>query len=173
MRAGGGSMRRFCVTTLVGFAMLAAPNLASATHSASDGGRQDFVTGAGEHVAVLTEGISAHSGPSGEDPRGNVTVTQQGVGLSTHGKVQCLIVAGNRGVLTWIVERGPDLAEGTTVVTEVVDNGNPDGSGPPDLIRNSFAPFVVPVPTRPGCFLPVLAPVPVTKGNYVVHDGQP
>ena len=41
------------------------------------------------------------------------------------------------------------------------------------LLRFSFEGFIVEDPQNPGCFLPVLPPVPVTQGNIVVHDSTP
>jgi hypothetical protein len=142
------------------------------------GGPHDFVVGGGQHLAfgtgpgVVAFGVSAHSGPSGEDPKGSLTFTNTGEGTqSFHAKVTCLIVAGNEAFATGVLTH-PDSVEGQTVVLHAVDNGNPD-SATPDLIRFSFEPFIVPEPGQPDCFLPVLAPVPVTKGNMVVHDATP
>src|SRR5215207_11400404 len=128
---------------------------------AAAGPTNDAVIGGGEHVESITQGISAHSGPAGEDARGNVTITQQGGGLLGRGQVRCLIVAGNQAFVTWMVEDGDGIPQGTLVVTHVVDNGASD------LIRNSFEGFIYPDFERPACWLPILEPVPVTKGNYV------
>ena len=132
---------------------------------------QDAVTGGGKHLGgTLTEGVSAHG--TGTDARGNVTITAQGEGLFGHGKVTCLLVTGNRAIITWVSSstREGGTTEGQIVVTEIVDNGNPNDGAPPDLIRNSFAGAIFEDPDNPGCFLPVLPPVPVEQGNYRVHD---
>ena len=67
-------------------------------------------------------------------------------------------------------KHGSGADEGTIVVTEIVDNGTPSDGAPPDAIRTSFAPTIVPVVGSPECFRPTLAPVPVQEGNYVVND---
>jgi hypothetical protein len=66
----------------------------------------------------------------------------------------------------------PAANQGQIVVLDAVDNGNPH-SGVPDLIRFSFEGAIEPVPGQPNCFLPLLPPVPVTKGNLLVHDATP
>lgn len=158
--------------SLVGTAAAAALLAATVATPASAAPPHDSVTGGGKHLLVLTEGISAHSGPGGEDPRGNVTITQEGEGLFGHGKVTCLLVTGNRAVITWVVtsKTSTSTGEGQLIVTEVVDNGNPGESSTPDLIRNSFEGAIFEDPANPGCFLPVFAPVPVEQGNYRVRD---
>jgi hypothetical protein len=158
--------------TLLGGATAAAFLTVALATPASAQPPQDFVTGGGKHVGTLTQGISALSGPAGEDPHGNVTITQAGEGLFAHGEVTCLVVIGNQAFITWVVTstNGFGAAEGSLVVTHVVDNGNPGESTVPDLIRNSFAGAIVEDPTNPGCFFPVFAPVPVEQGNYQVRD---
>ena len=160
-------MKRFLSTA----AVVALAGVTLATPAAADP-PQDFVAGGGTHVGIVKTGVAAHSGPEGEDPRGNVTITQEGIGLFAHGKVTCLEVDENRAIITWVVtsKHGSGADEGTVVVTEIVDNGTPSDSAPPDAIRNSFAPTIVPVQGSPECFRPTLAPVPVQEGNYVVND---
>jgi hypothetical protein len=132
------------------------------------GSPNEAVTGGGKHVG-LTEGISAHG--IRDNTRGNVTITDEADGLFAHGEVTCLVVTGNRAVITWVVtSTNSTLPEGTLVATEVVDNGDPGQQTTPDFIRNSFEGFIIPDPDNPGCFLPVLPPVPVESGNYVVQD---
>lgn len=152
-------MRRALVLATVAALAAMSPGVAVAAPP------NDSVTGGGEHADSIVEGISAHSGPAGEDTRGNVTITQQGTGLLGRGRVQCLIVQGDEAFVTWVVEEGKGIPEGTLVVTHVVD------FGAFDLIRNSFEPFIYPDDARPGCWRSFLPPVPVTKGNYVVQDG--
>jgi hypothetical protein len=132
----------------------------------------DFAVGGGKHtdpanpnVAIPFE-FSAHSGPLGEDPKGQIKVASD-VGL-IKAEVTCLVVQGNRAIITAVSDELP----GGIVVTEAVDNGEPS-DGTPDLLRNSFVEAIVPDPDNPGCFLPTLPPVPVTQGNIVVHDATP
>ncbi|HXJ65126.1 MAG TPA: hypothetical protein VNN79_15335, partial [Actinomycetota bacterium] len=150
--------------------------LSTAT-GASAGSPRDSVVGGGQHLAfgtgpgVVAVGISAHSGPSGEDPKGTLTFTNAGEGTqSLHANVTCLIVVGNEAFATGVFTHPAEI-EGQTVVLDAVDNGNPS-SDDPDLIRFSFEGAIVPVAGQPDCFLPVLPPVPVTKGNLSVHDAS-
>jgi hypothetical protein len=85
-------------------------------------------------------------------------------------KVTCLIVTGNRALITAVDDELPGPSN--AVVIEAVDLGEPS-DGPPDLLRGSFEGFIIESAEQPGCFLPVLPPVPVTQGNIVVHDGLP
>jgi hypothetical protein len=158
--------------SMLGTAAAAVLVTATVATPASAAPPNDSVTGGGKHVVTLTQGISAHSGPAGEDPRGNVTIAQNGVGLFAHGDVTCLLVTGNRAVITWVVtsNNGFGAVEGQLIVTEVVDNGNPGQSTAPDEIRNSFEGAIFEDPDNPGCFLPVFPPVPVEQGDYQVHD---
>jgi hypothetical protein len=132
----------------------------------------DFAVGGGKHTDPANPGVaiqfafSAHSGPLGEDPKGHVQLfTDEGV---INAKVTCVIVEGNQAFITAVSDELP----GGIVVTHAVDNGEPS-DGTPDLLRSSFEGFIFEDPERPGCFRPVLEPVPVTQGNIVVHDAQP
>jgi hypothetical protein len=134
---------------------------------------KDRVTVGGQHLAfgtgpgVVHVGVSANSGASGEDARGQFTFALKGEGdKPIHAKVTCLLVSGNGAIATGVVTQPKDLA-GQIVVLEAVDNGGP-GSTPPDAIRFSFEGFIVQV--SPDCWIPVLPPVDVLRGNVVVHD---
>ena len=167
-------MRRPVVASLLVSALV----LVAATGAAAQGSPNDFVVGGGQHLAFGTGpgrvavGISAHSGPSGETPHGSLTFTNAGEGTqSFHAKVTCLIVVGNEAFATGVLTH-PAAVAGQITVLDAVDNGNPH-SGTPDLIRFSFEGAIVPAPGQEGCFLPVLPPVPVTRGNILVHDAAP
>jgi hypothetical protein len=132
----------------------------------------DFAVGGGKHTDPANPGVaipfafSAHSGPQGEDPKGQIQLfTDEGV---IHAKVTCVIVEGNQAFITAVSDELP----GGIVVTHAVDNGEPS-DGTPDLLRNSFVEAIFEDPERPGCFRPVLEPVPVTQGNIVVQDATP
>jgi hypothetical protein len=128
---------------------------------------QDFVTGGGHHSVPDTQfTISAHSGPAGEDARGQLSFKIEGQ-PRIKAEVSCLVVTGNTAIAT-ATYTDEDGAE-QVVVMEAVDNGEPSGETP-DLLRFSFAGAIVPDPANADCFLPVLAPVPVTQGNIVVKD---
>ena len=129
---------------------------------------QDFVTGGGHHSVPDTQfTISAHSGPSGEDPQGQLSFKIEGQ-PRIKADVTCLIVTGSEAIATATFV-DPQTGQDQIVVMDAVDNGEPNGATP-DLLRFSFDPFITPDVNHPGCFLPVLAPVPVTQGNIVVND---
>jgi hypothetical protein len=155
------------------FALAVGTGMANASHSEqanSPGPPNDFAVGGGKHTdpaapdVAIQFAFSAHSAPLGEDPKGRIQLfTPEGV---IHAVVTCLIVDGNTALITGVSDELP----GGIVVVEAVDNGEPS-NGTPDLLRGSFEPFIFEDPERPGCFLPVLPPVPVIQGDIVVHDG--
>jgi hypothetical protein len=156
-------------------ALAVGTGVANASHSEqanSTGPPNDFAVGGGKHTDPANPDVriqfafSAHSGPLGEDPKGRIQLFfPEGV---VQAEVTCVIVEGNEAFITGV----SDEIAGGIVVIHAVDNGEPS-DGTPDLLRGSFAPFIVESTEQPGCFLPVLEPVPVTEGNVVVHDGQP
>ena len=123
----------------------------------------DFAVGGGKHAGGVHFAFSAHSGPNGEDPRGEIQLFI--AGEMKPAAVTCLIVTGNEAIIT----ATSDAVPGGIVVVDAVDNGNP-ADAIPDLLRGSFEGFIYESPNRPGCFLPVLPPVPVDQGNIVVKD---
>ena len=60
--------------------------LAFAPGARAAGGPRDFVTVGGQHLAggtgpeLVAVGVSVHSGPTGEDPKGSFTFTVKGQG---------------------------------------------------------------------------------------------
>lgn len=167
-------MKRLVVALLTAGLVLptAFAALASASHSPGEGGGppNDFVVGGGHHSVPATQfTLSAHSGPSGEDPKGQVSFKID-EGSRHTADVTCVIIQGNEAIVTAVI-RKPASAAGQVIVMHAVDNGNPNEGSPPDLLRFSFAGAIFESPDNPGCFLPVLPPVPVTQGNIVVHDG--
>ncbi len=133
---------------------------------------QDFVTGAGNHAGGVQFTVSAHRGPAGQGAMGTFSFKIAGQ-ERVRAEVTCLIVVGNQAIVTGTYT-DPQTGTAQIVVMHVVDNGEPGTSATPDLLRFSFANGgIVPDPQHPGCFLPVLPPVPVTQGNIVVHDAQP
>jgi hypothetical protein len=158
------SLRRLLPLMAAVALLIASPRPAAAQVSA-----HDWVAGEGTHSG-LTQYINAESGPSGENPRGFVAIVQDGR-LYGYGTVRCLIVQGNTAYVTWVATTsGGTITPGTTVVTEVVDNDASGTSATPDRIRNSFHPFIQSVSSRPGCFIPVLSPVPIVDGDYIVQN---
>jgi hypothetical protein len=158
---------------IVSVGMALALAVALATDSTAAGPPQDFVTGAGHHSEPDTQfTISAHSGPAGEDPRGNFSFKIEDQSRR-RAEVTCLIVVDNEAVATGTIVF-PESDAGDRVVMHAVDGGEPapGQTAGPDLLRFSFEPFIV-EGSPPGCFFPVFPPVPVTKGNIVVHDATP
>jgi hypothetical protein len=159
---------------LVSVSLLLMPREVRATHSSEPGPPQDFVTGGGHHSVPDTQfTISARSGPLGEDPQGQFSFKIEDQ-PRIRAEVTCLIVVGNEAFATGVMV-SPSSAEGQLVVMHAVDGGEPapGQAAGPDLLRFSFEGFIVEDPQNPGCFLPVLPPVPVTQGNIVVHDSTP
>jgi hypothetical protein len=143
-------------------------------------GAHDFAVGGGHHLGFVggpcnasdplctIEGFSAHSGPTGENPQGHISVN--GATL-LRGDVICLQVIANEAFIRAVETRtGDDIPQGTEFLLHVVDNGNPASGTPTDLIRNSFAPFISPPSAAFPCGTPILPPVPLGSGNIVVHD---
>src|SRR2546426_510401 len=118
--------------------------LAFAPGARAAGGPKDFVTVGGQHFSggtgpdLVAVGVSVHSGPSGENPKGSFTFTTKGQGQhAVHAKVTCLIVVGNEAFATARYTQ-PKSSAGKIVVLDAVDNGNPGRSSTPDMIRFSF-----------------------------------
>jgi hypothetical protein len=118
--------------------------------------------------------FSAHSGPQGEDPKGEAhfhdNTTKDGTPARRfQGDVTCLRVSGNRA--TFVVDfRKLKNRSGDGVVITVEDNGNPAGPASPDRIGvRDFngAP--------PPCPDPALSPANgvVTRGDIDVRDATP
>ena len=122
---------------------------------------QDSVTGSGTTANNFTFDIEARSGPSGENPTGQVSFTwRQGVLFA--GRVSCLVVNGN--VATLNVEVTPPLQFGPLITMDVTDS--PTG----DLIR------AIPTARSPDDCSPLTSGVvefPVSSGDVVVVDAQP
>jgi hypothetical protein len=141
---------------------------AAAHHDSPSNPPHDFVVGGGFHAVIpgftppIKFAFSAQSGPLGEDPHGHVQVFSD---PQAQARVTCLFVAGNRAFIT----TRTDAVPGGILVVDAVDNGEPGGAQP-DLLRGSLIGAVVPIQGRPGCYRPLLSPVPVTNGNIVVHD---
>lgn len=121
-------MRRRSVLATAGLLAVAAPSAALADPP------QDFVTGGGISRVETRFGFTAHSGPTGEDPRGHATFKNfLGQNSDRSGPVYCLRVVGNAAVFGIVDERD----DGTTVFRQffVRDNGNPVGGQPVDELR--------------------------------------
>jgi hypothetical protein len=134
-------------------------------------GKKDFVTGGfqdflGEHI-----GLSAHSGPSGENPFGHESVTfsdpDQGH-FKIRSRVTCLAVAGN-------------LAAWGTVATKSASNTVPPGTefvevgrdGGPGGAADGWNFFEAPAEDCADFLAYAAAAPPIESGNISIHDAQP
>ena len=144
----------------------------------------DKVTGAGTTEGVAGYGdflhftVSAHSGPSGEDPKGNIVyrwLDEADVGVWPGGKprsadIVCMNVDGNQAVVIAEWKKG-DRPFGNSypwLFLAVEDNGNPSGDTPDRA-------FVTGV-NSPNCGLlssGIGNAVPLVKGNVQVVDAAP
>lgn len=195
-RGKGGAIRQSTVVIALALAAVAATaGAALATHSGGKGPKKDFATGTATRTAVVSGsdtrvmmGVSARSGPSGENARGRFFVkrkTEPAVqgrpDLDFSGRVTCLRVTGNRAIVGGVVTRDKlDLPsnqiEGTGFLGIYVDNDQVNGR--PDDQSNSSPGFAAPGNTCPErVFLPgtqvELPTAPFQQGNYVVHDASP
>ena len=165
-------MRRLLVALVA-----ATLSAAAGTVTASAGSPENFVVGGGQHLAfgtgpgIVNFGVEARSSPDGSDVSGELTFVNQGAGPAFHAKVTCLIVTGKDAIATGVFT-SPEANEGQTVVMEAVDGGKGSTGHGTDLIRFSFAGFIVPVAGKPGCFAPVLPPVKVIRGNITVEQAS-
>jgi hypothetical protein len=111
--------------------------------------------------------VNAQSGALGVNPRGHFWIRYPS-GVEFGGTVVCLTVTVNRAGLTGRIDRvkvpnpGLGFVAGNFLNIELADNGSP---GVLDLVN--FHPGSSTQPT--GC--PVgAADLPISQGNYVVHD---
>jgi hypothetical protein len=151
----------------------------SLANSATNDPGKDFAVGGGQHDDLAgtcsnsdntcnNEGFAAHSDANGANPQGQVSSTIPHVG-ELKGPVTCLHVFGNRAFILFTNTKNfPGSPPGTPVALDVVDNGNPASGAPPDMIRNypDASTLINPVT----CFVSPLPPVPLVRGNIVVHD---
>jgi hypothetical protein len=116
---------------------------------------EDFVTGSFSAVGFVFT-IDAHSGPSGENPTGEVTVSTR-FGSQT-GRVTCLNVASNRATI------GVDLSATGSGFFFVEDN---DGAS-----QDRFVGAPSPTGDPPSvCPVDPLNPLsPILDGDITVHD---
>ena len=153
--------------------LLAVPSVVSADFAVGGGHHLGFVGGPCNDSDPLctTVGFSAHSGPAGENPKGHISSQLSGGVQKLRGDVVCLQVLGNQAFILAMETRTNDaIPQGEQFFLHVVDNGNPVGGVPPDLIRISFDGFIIPPSPGFPCGQPVLPPVPLGEGNIVVQD---
>jgi hypothetical protein len=142
-----------------------------ASGAGAAGGKRDVVTGGftdhlGEHI-----GLSAHSGPAGEDPFGHESVTapnpEEGH-FKIRSQVTCLAVDGNLAAWgTVATESSSNTVDPGTEFVEVGRDGGPGGAADGwDFIEASAedcADFLAEAATAP----------PIESGNISIRDAQP
>lgn len=185
----GGAVRRSTLVLALALAALAATGGAAlATHSGGKGPKHDFATGTGIRTAVLPNGsdtrvmmgVSARSGPSGQNARGRFFVkrtTDPPVAgrpdLDFSGRVTCLRVIGNQAIVGGVVTKDkldlPDnQIEGTGFLGAYIDNDQVGGGQ--DDQSNSTPGLAAPGNVCPTSFF--LPTAPFQQGNYVVHNAS-
>jgi hypothetical protein len=111
-------MRSTVVKVASAFGVMAALVVTVAPSGAAQVARSqpnDFVVGGGQHLTDLSFGISAHSGPLGEDPKGALTGQPATQGEAAfHAEVTCVIVSGNQAFVTGILNQ-PESSRGQTM----------------------------------------------------------
>ncbi len=156
------------------------PATASASHSHAGGGAGDFAVGGANNTSGFFQiGLSGHSGPAGEDPKGHVSARSRPQGgfpvpFRFGGEVTCLRVDGNRASIKYRFDQSEDPTfVGGGVQIFVEDNGEPRSGQPVDA-----ASFRVPL-TRAlfeasgpeACEDPNTGTYsPIDSGNFTVHD---
>jgi hypothetical protein len=188
-------MRRTLVALGLVVGLFAFPSSASATHdllgfqSAVDAmlavdptldpppndGRHDFVV-AGVQAGTGSLAVSAHSGPSGEEPFGHISETisdAPGDEKQHRWRVTCVNVAANLAAITGVATRTSDTPHGRTFLFR---DGGPQGGTPlnPDSVAYTGA------ASPDDCLNPahlafaaIISPLGTEHGNVLVHDAQP
>ena len=147
---------RILVNSLIAALVLGvAPMAQVAVASSSSGGGQQFAQGSG----IVNPGnvrfqFVAHSGPSGEDARGHISVSDQN-GFRIVSEVTCLKVVGNRATIGGQVTESnvPNQPVGSGSLLYVEDNDAAGRGHGTNLIDGVGAlptgPAACPPPTQP------------------------
>ena len=127
-----------------------------------DSPERDLVVGTSRNQDT-TLAMAAHSGPNGEDPRGN------GVAIApstrTHFDVTCVDVAGNLAAVGVVVTRSNLLPPGTELLVFVRDTTLPGGMGDGHNV------IVLAAASCVGSALVAATVPPHDHGNWIVSDG--
>ena len=166
-------MRRVLPLLLLAlFSLLAVAGGAGATHSGGSAPEHDFAVGTGQITTETPFGtievflhVNAMSGPSGEDPRGQVVFRGNPPPfppIDVRGRVTCLRVEGNTSTVGFVITKSKTgfPPEGFGGLFSIVDGGEPGASG------DKFEGFPVPPPAS--C-PPPFGGRDITQGNFVVH----
>ena len=164
-------IRWLTIPALLVFSML--PAMVGATHSNGDGPRRDLVAGTLMLDTPQLQAqfhLNAKSDPDGNDPHGSFFLRQEPFvtgALDVRGSVTCLDVTGNRAWVGLVVEESTGtfpLPEGSGLIFEIVDNGEP---GDADRAVGQLS------PTPPRRCRVDFAEWEITRGNITVHDATP
>jgi hypothetical protein len=128
-------------------------------------GAHDFVVGGFQNVSGELVGLSARSGPHGENPFGRESVTFPQGAPKIRSKVVCVAVLGN--VAAW-----------GTVATESKSNTLPPGTqfvefgrdGGPGGLLDGWGFVLAPADTCGAYVLNGVASLPNQSGNLLIHD---
>ena len=138
-------------------------------HSSSE---RDFAVGGGQSSAGSNFGLSAHSGPSGEDAFGHLSDTIPDDG-KIRARVVCLQVVTDpsgvkrAGIIGQITESSSNtFPAGSFIVSSVRDTGLPGGEG--DGYRRAFTS----IPPNPSLCPPQRVIFDIVHGNINIHDAQ-
>jgi hypothetical protein len=134
---------------------------------------RDFAVGGGQSSVGSNFGLSAHSGPSGEDAFGHLSDTIPDDG-KIRARVVCLQVVTDpngvkrAGIIGRITESSSNtFPPGTFIRSSVRDTGLPGGSG--DGYRRAFTSIV----PNPMVCPPQALIFDLEHGNINIHDAQP
>jgi hypothetical protein len=162
-------MRRFVLIVCAGLvSALLVPAVASATHSNGQGPNHELVAGTGTLICCGSPmvHVNAQSDEGGVNPKGHFWIRYP-TGVEFGGRVVCLSSTANTAGLTGRIDllkvANPLLGfvEGNFLRIRITDNGEP---GTLDLVN-----FDPGSPTPPGSCAGV-GDLPVSQGNYIVHD---
>ena len=140
-------------------------------HSSSE---RDFAVGGGQSSVGSNFGVSAHSGPSGQDAFGHLSDTIPDDG-KIRARVVCLQVVTNpttgvktAGMIAQITESSSNTAPaGFFIRVSVRDTGASGGDG--DGYRRS----IQSIPPNPLVCPPQGVIFDIVRGNINIHDAQP
>ena len=132
-------------------------------------GKHDFVVGGFRDVFGYNNGLSAHSGPGGEDPLGQISATNPASEHKIREDVVCLAVLGN---LAAIGVRGqqwfpPSSKKYPVQEVLVIRDGGPGGAG------DGFKTRAQDPDNCQALLAEALTAPPIVSGNILVDDVQP
>ena len=148
------------------------PQLAVEAQANSSDGR-DFAVGGGQSSVGSNFGVSAHSGPSGEDAFGHLsdTVPEDG---KIRARIVCLQVVTDisgverAGMIGQITESSSNTAPaGFFIRVSVRDTGLPGGD------QDGYRRSITSIPPNPSVCPPQAVIFNLERGNINIHDAQP